>query len=195
MDEFDYVFCGETIPSPVISDGPLLLVVFNSGSTQGQGFKAHYWFETDYKIMGTQSSPGQCHFSYFSSSEKSGDFNSPRHPSNYPSNSYCVYEFFCDPEERIKIVFNHFKLSDSSLTTEPGYNDRCKHDWLEIFTIDIQGREQFYGRFCGSTAPGPIITEQGVVQIKIMMNTDDQEIATGFSANYQFYRASKNDQS
>nr|XP_027195182.1 uncharacterized protein LOC113789799 isoform X1 [Dermatophagoides pteronyssinus] len=193
MDEFDYVFCGETIPPPVVSDGPLLLVVFNSGSTQGQGFKAHYWFETDYKIMGTQASPGQCHFSYVSSGSKSGEFNSPRHPSNYPSNTYCIFEFFGEPDEQVKVVFNQFKFSDAEVASLsiPGYNEKCTHDWLEVYSVDSgTGREQFYGRYCGFTAPGPILTETGVSQIKVIMNTDENEVSSGFSATYKFDRAS-----
>lgn len=193
MDEFDYVFCGETIPPPVVSDGPILLVVFNSGSTQGQGFKAHYWFETDYKITGTQASPGQCHFSYLSQSGKQGEFNSPRHPSNYPSNTYCVYEFFGEPDEQVKLVFNHFRFSDSEVEELgiSGYNQVCNHDWLEIYTVDPSGVEIFYGRFCSSTAPGPIITEQGINQVKVVTNTDDTDVSSGFIAHYQFIRPSE----
>lgn len=193
MDEFDYVFCGETIPPPVVSDGPLLLVVFNSGSTQGQGFKAHYWFETDFKIMGTQASPGQCHFSYVSSGSKSGEFNSPRHPSNYPSNTYCIFEFFGEPDEQVKLVFNQFKFSDAEVSSLsiPGYNEKCTHDWLEVYSVESgSGREQFYGRYCGFTAPGPILTETGVSQIKVIVNTDENEVSSGFSATYRFDRAS-----
>lgn len=191
MEEFDYVFCGETIPPPIVSDGPLLLVVFNSGSTQGQGFKAHYWFETDFKIMGTQASPGKCHFTYVSNGGKTGEFNSPRHPANYPSNTYCVYEFFGEPDEQIKLVFNQFKFSDSEVTSlaTTGYNEKCTHDWIEIISIDTNGREKFFGRYCGLTAPGPIFTEHGFSQIKVIMNTDDNDVSSGFSATYEFDRA------
>lgn len=193
MEEFDYVFCGETIPPPVVSEGPILLVVFNSGHTQGQGFKAHYWFETDYKITGTQASPGQCHFSYVSSNEKQGDFNSPRHPSNYPSHTHCVYEFFGDTDEQVKLVFNHFRFSDSEVEAlgVTGYNQYCSRDWVEIYGIDQSGREMLYGRYCSMTTPGPIITEQGFNQMKVVMKTDASEVSSGFLANYQFIRPSE----
>lgn len=40
-DKFDYELCGsESNPSPVVSDGPRLVMVFSSGESQGQGFKA-----------------------------------------------------------------------------------------------------------------------------------------------------------
>lgn len=38
-DKFDYEFCGSDLPSPVISDGPRLVMVFSSGELQGRGFK------------------------------------------------------------------------------------------------------------------------------------------------------------
>ena len=92
------------------------VLVFSSGSTQGQGFKARYIFETDYKVPGTPSTPGQCHFSYVSESTKSGDINSPRYPSNYPSSTYCVYDFFGEPGQQVKLVFNHFKINDYAVS-------------------------------------------------------------------------------
>src|SRR6266487_4614970 len=88
-EEFDHTFCGQSLPQSVLSDGPSLSMVFSSGTTQGQGFKARYTFETDYKIPGTPV-PGGCHFIYNSASgTKAGDIQSPRYPTNYPSNTHC----------------------------------------------------------------------------------------------------------
>ena len=40
-DKFDHEMCGaESNPSHVVSDGPRLVMVFSSGESQGQGFKA-----------------------------------------------------------------------------------------------------------------------------------------------------------
>lgn len=194
MEEFDYIFCGETLPPPVVSEGPILMVLFNSGTSQGQGFKAHYWFETDYKIPGTQASPGQCQFSYMSASgEKKGEFNSPRHPSNYPSSTFCTYEFFADPEERVMIYFTNFNYADTEVSSmmTTGYNERCAQDWMEIYAIGPHGREYFFGRFCSAQIPGPIITDRGVHQVKIVANTDDSEVSPGFLGNYAFIRENK----
>ena len=194
MEEFDYIFCGETLPPPVVSEGPILMVLFNSGTSQGQGFKAHYWFETDYKIPGTQASPGQCQFSYMSASgEKKGEFNSPRHPSNYPSSTFCTYEFFADPEERVMIYFTNFNYADTEVSSmmTTGYNERCAQDWMEIYAIGPHGREYFFGRLCSAQIPGPIITDRGVHQVKIVANTDDSEVSPGFLGNYAFIRENK----
>ena len=166
------------------------MIVFSSGSTQGQGFKARYTFETDYKVPGTPSPSGECHFSYVSESTKSGDINSPRHPSNYPSTTHCVYEFFGESGQQVKVIFNHFKIHPEKL--QPGYNDECKEDWLEVYEVLSSGREIKYGRYCGATAPGPIITDFGVNRMKIILNTDDTGVSSGFSASYSFIDSTDN---
>ena len=187
VEEFDYVFCGQTLPPPVLSEGPTLVVVFSSGSTQGQGFKARYTFETDYKVPGTASPTGQCHFSYVSESAKYGDINSPRHPSNYPSSTYCVYDFFGQSGQQIKLVFNHFKVQSEVIDLgTPGYNDVCKEDWLEIYGVLSSGREIKYGRYCGMSAPGPILSDFGVSRMKVILNTDESGVSSGFAATYSF---------
>ncbi len=187
LDEFDYVFCGQTIPPTILSEGPSLVIVFSSGSTQGQGFKAKYIFETDYKVPGTPSTTGECHFSYVSESTKSGEIHSPRYPSNYPSTLHCIYEFFGQTGEQVKLVFHHFKINPEKSVA--GYNDVCLEDWLEIYEIHSSGREIKYGKYCSATAPGPIISDFGVNRMKIVLNTDDTGVSSGFSASYNFINA------
>ena len=41
-----------------------------------------------------------------------GTFNSPRHPSNYPHNIVCVYDFNGQPGDNIRIVFEAFKVTN-----------------------------------------------------------------------------------
>ena len=172
------------MPPPVLSDGPILLIVFSSGPTQGQGFKARYTFQTDYKVPGTPSSLDQCHFTYSSASLKEGNINSPRFPSNYPSNTYCIYEFIGLKNEQVKLIFNYFKLNPEKDVV--AYNDVCKEDWLEVYEIHPDGREVKFGRFCATSAPGPIITDVGVNSMKVILSTDDSGVASGFSASYSF---------
>lgn len=38
-DKYDFELCGTEKPTPVISDGPRLVMVFSSGELQGRGFK------------------------------------------------------------------------------------------------------------------------------------------------------------
>ena len=66
-------------------------------------------------FLGTPSPDGSCKFTYRSSSRKDGRFNSPRHPSNYPSNTDCYYEFYAMPHEQVQIVFDNFKVRTDNL--------------------------------------------------------------------------------
>jgi len=108
-DKFDYELCGNETQR-VISEGPRLAMVFSSGELQGRGFKGKYTFETEYKIPGTAAPDGTCSFTYVSSSKKRGELNSPRYPSNYPSDTNCSYLFLAEADEQVTIVFDHFKI-------------------------------------------------------------------------------------
>lgn len=165
------------------SEGPILIMVFSSGTSQGQGFKGVYFFETFYKIPGTPDPPG-CRFKYLSESGKTGDFNSPRHPANYPALTDCTYEFYGSTGEQVHIVFNYFRMKADSATI--GYNEFCTEDWVEIYEMHPSGREFMYGRFCANTAPGPILSDVGVNSMKVILRTDETAVASGFSATYQF---------
>ncbi|PRD27455.1 UNVERIFIED_CONTAM: Tolloid-like protein 1 [Trichonephila clavipes] len=124
LDEFDLNLCGRILPPPVLSEGPRLSMVFSSGptgSSTGKGFKALYKFETDYKVPGTPAPDGTCNFTFLSKNTKRGEFNSPRHPANYPSNTSCVYIFKGEPGTQIKIVFNYFRTKTQHDLGTTGY--------------------------------------------------------------------------
>lgn len=185
-EEPDYVFCGaETLPKTINSDGPVLVMTFSSGTTQGAGFKAIYSFQTDYKVPGTADPPG-CKFKYLSDSAKQGDFNSPRYPSSYPASSYCEYELVSESGEQIEIVFTYFKFKSELIVKSVGYNDVCSEDWIEIYEIYPSGRNQKIGRYCASSAPGPFLSALGVNVVRIILNTDETGHASGFRAKYAF---------
>ncbi|KYN17419.1 Cubilin [Trachymyrmex cornetzi] len=121
-DKFDYEMCGNNSnPSHIVSDGPRLVMVFSSGELQAQGFKAKYIFETEYKIPGTAAPDGSCTFTYRSSSRKRGEFNSPRYPSNYPSDTNCTYFFLATPDEQVALIFDHFKVRTRNDNVTVGY--------------------------------------------------------------------------
>ena len=66
----------------------------------------------DYAIPGIPVSEKACHFMYNRSLGVEGTFNSPRHPSNYPHNIVCVYDFNGQPGDNIRIVFEAFKVTN-----------------------------------------------------------------------------------
>ena len=89
----------------------------NSCKLQGK-----YSFETEYKIPGTAAPDGTCSFTYRSTSKKKGEFNSPRYPSNYPSDTNCSFVFMATPNEQVTIIFDHFKVkADNANTTGGAY--------------------------------------------------------------------------
>lgn len=190
-DKFDHELCGNEIPHAVISDGPRLVMVFSSGELQGRGFKAKYTFETEYKIPGTAAPDGTCSFTYRSTSRKKGDFNSPRYPSNYPSETNCSYVFLATPNEQVTIVFDHFKVkADGANTTYGAYGASvCFEDWLEMYVLYRDGTDRFLGRYCSLTAPGPVESPRGAVGIRVVLHTDQENVASGFKARYIFETA------
>uniref|UniRef100_A0AAG5D1L3 CUB domain-containing protein n=1 Tax=Anopheles atroparvus TaxID=41427 RepID=A0AAG5D1L3_ANOAO len=190
-DKFDHELCGGELPHAVISDGPRLVMVFSSGELQGRGFKAKYTFETEYKIPGTAAPDGTCSFTYRSTSRKKGEFNSPRYPSNYPSETNCSYVFLATPNEQVTIVFDHFKVkADGANTTGGAYGASvCFEDWLEMYVLYRDGTERFLGRYCSLTAPGPVESPRGAVGIRVVLHTDLENVASGFKARYIFETA------
>ncbi|XP_017472311.1 PREDICTED: uncharacterized protein LOC108363453 isoform X1 [Rhagoletis zephyria] len=187
-DKFDYELCGNETQR-VLSDGPRLAMVFSSGELQGRGFKGKYTFETEYKIPGTAAPDGTCSFTYVSNSKKRGEFNSPRYPSNYPSDTNCSYLFLGEPNEQVTIVFDHFKIKadgNSNATAGAYGSGACFEDWLEMYVVYRDNNDRFLGRYCGLTAPGPVESPRGAVGLRITLHTDQENVASGFKARYFF---------
>ncbi|XP_076296175.1 tolloid-like protein 1 isoform X2 [Lasioglossum baleicum] len=188
-DKFDYELCGlNSNPTEVVSDGPRLVMVFSSGESQGHGFKAKYNFETEYKIPGTAAPDGSCTFTYRSSSRKKGDFNSPRHPSNYPSDTNCTYYFLATPNEQVTLIFDYFKVRTANTNATNGHYgfDACQEDWLEIYNMYRDSTEKLIGRYCGSTAPGPVESNLGALGLRVILHSDSELVYSGFKARYTF---------
>ncbi|XP_039289954.1 tolloid-like protein 2 [Nilaparvata lugens] len=190
-EKFDHELCGEESklkPKQVVSDGPRLVMVFSSGELQGRGFKAKYTFETEYRIPGTAAPDGSCTFTYRSSSRKKGEFNSPRYPSNYPSQTNCTYTFIATPNEQVTLVFDHFRVrADSANTTFGSYGlSVCQEDWLEMYNLYRDGTAKLIGRYCGMTAPGPVDSNRGAIGVKVILHSDQEGVFSGFKARYTF---------
>ncbi|EFN64302.1 Cubilin [Camponotus floridanus] len=188
-DKFDYEMCGnKSNPNHVVSDGPRLVMVFSSGELQATGFKAKYTFETEYKIPGTAAPDGSCTFTYYSSSRKRGEFNSPRYPSNYPSNTNCTYFFMATPNEQITLIFDAFKVRTKNVNVTVGHygHELCQEDWLEIYNMYRDETEKLIGRYCGATAPGPVDSNLGALGLKVILHSDSELVYSGFKARYTF---------
>ncbi|XP_043464609.1 dorsal-ventral patterning tolloid-like protein 1 isoform X2 [Leptopilina heterotoma] len=188
-DKFDHELCGmHTVPPIVVSDGPRLVMVFSSGESQGIGFKAKYTFETEYKIPGTAAPDGSCTFTYRSSSRKKGEFNSPRYPSNYPSDTNCTYNFLATPNEQVTLIFDHFKVKAKNVNITVGHYglELCQDDWVEVYNMYQDRTEKLIGRYCGLTAPGPVESNLGALGLKVILHSDSELVYSGFKARYIF---------
>ncbi|XP_060879862.1 LOW QUALITY PROTEIN: tolloid-like protein 1 [Metopolophium dirhodum] len=188
-DKFDYEMCGDEADEKVVtSEGARLAMVFSSGELHGRGFKAKYTFETEYLIPGTAAPNGTCHFTYRSESKKRGDFNSPRHPANYPNGLNCTFLFLATPNEQVTVIFDQFKIkvdvANISLVQFGVFV--CKEDWLEIYNIYKDGTEKIVGRYCGMTAPGPLESNRGAIGLKVLLHTNSEGVSSGFKARYFF---------
>ncbi|XP_020283606.1 bone morphogenetic protein 1 isoform X2 [Pseudomyrmex gracilis] len=188
-DKFDFEMCGNKMtPSHVVSDGPRLVMVFSSGELPADGFKAKYTFETEYKIPGTAAPDGSCTFFYNSTPRKRGEFNSPRYPSNYPSDMNCTYIFDTSKNEQVILIFDHFKIRTTNLNVSDGHYgfENCQEDWLEIYNFYEDKTEKLVGRYCGGTAPGPIESNLGADGLKVILHSDSKLVYSGFKARYTF---------
>lgn len=51
------------------------------------------------------------------------------------------------------------------------------------------GSEELVGRYCSSSAPGPVVSIQGsALGLKVFMNTDSKDVYSGFLGRYMFFK-------
>lgn len=65
----------------------------------------------------------------------------------------------------------------------------CQEDWLEIYNVYRDGTEKLVGRYCSTTAPGPIESNRGALGLKVILHADSEGVYSGFKARYNFETA------
>lgn len=55
-----------------------------------------------------------------------------------------------------------------------------------MYVLYRDGTDRFLGRYCGLTAPGPVESPRGAVGIRVLLHTDQENVASGFKARYIF---------
>jgi CUB domain len=55
-----------------------------------------------------------------------------------------------------------------------------------MYVLYRDGTDRFLGRYCGFTAPGPVESPRGAVGIRVVLHTDQENVASGFKARYIF---------
>lgn len=62
----------------------------------------------------------------------------------------------------------------------------CQEDWIEIYNIYRDGSEIIVGRYCNVSVPGPVESNRGAIGLKVILHTDEVNVASGFKARYSF---------
>lgn len=68
-------------------------------------------------------------------------------------------------------------------------SDYCDEDWVEIWNVINDAEDRLVGRYCGSTAPGPIESREKASALKVILHTDDEGVSSGFKARYIYFTA------
>jgi hypothetical protein len=55
-----------------------------------------------------------------------------------------------------------------------------------MYVLYRDGTDRFLGRYCSYTAPGPVESPRGAVGIRVVLHTDQENVASGFKARYIF---------
>ena len=164
-------FCNKYFEEVVFSKGDSLLVEYNSRrKAYYNGFLATY--ETikerpaDYSCLGEESSL----------EDDQGEFASFSYPLHYPNNAKCSWYINRPVGFIIQLTFYSFNLQQSK---------NCEGDYVEIRQSkdNYEWRSELIGRFCGSSLPPVIVSNQSNVFVKFV--ADMSKMYPGFHASYK----------
>ncbi|XP_021357124.1 cubilin-like [Mizuhopecten yessoensis] len=152
--------CGSTTPSTVRSTGNVMFVRFRTDASVARaGFRAMYKIaECGGRIYGTSRA-----------------IMSPNYPSNYPSNSHCVWDIEAPTGHYLTFTFVNIDLEYSYNCT--GDN----RDFLEIRDINSTGPVLM--RSCGHYNGDPIDTSDSFALVTFNSNAERNQ--AGFSIAFQ----------
>uniref|UniRef100_A0A182QZ14 CUB domain-containing protein n=1 Tax=Anopheles farauti TaxID=69004 RepID=A0A182QZ14_9DIPT len=126
-EELVETLCGDTLPKPILSDGPRLMLELRSSynNTENKGFTGDFFFLTNFGIStGYQPNQSECTFHYFRNDSGQGWIQSPNFPGAYPS---------CDEDTASDYVeFSNFVTRDRKYAMYCG-------NWREL-TVRSDGR-------------------------------------------------------
>ncbi|GJQ82540.1 hypothetical protein Trydic_g12996 [Trypoxylus dichotomus] len=179
MDKIDS-YCGTTLPKPVMSNGPRLLLELQSmfGVQYSRGFRASYSFVENYGIIsGTQIQKYPCAFVYSSNESRTGYFHSPNYPGPYPRDTECHYFFYGNENEKVHLHFHFFDIEG----VKP-CNTISASDYVEFSNfMSIDSR---YTRHCGHLKEFHVESDRKFFRVTFRSN--DRLDGAGFNASYVF---------
>ncbi len=150
------VFCGSTVPDPIVMPQASAFVRFTTDSSQiGAGFKIFYAASSCGGVV----------------SGSSGVITSPNFPQNYDHNDHCAWLIQAPPGTTVTLTFTSFDIE---------LHPKCQYDYLSVRNGGTFESPQISGEspWCGSNAPASITTSSNEVLMVFM--TDGSEAAGGF---------------
>ncbi|XP_034938584.1 cubilin [Chelonus insularis] len=140
-------FCGSDYPTTLNFDSNLVTVRFRSDFTNsGRGFHIKYSTVCSNKIHGF-----------------GGVIESPNFPNKYPSHINCSWIIDAPIGNKINVTFSHFDIESND-------EDSCKDSYLEIKEGADDEANTELGKFCGSTLPPKIASNQHQIFIEFAGN-------------------------
>ncbi|KAK6644342.1 hypothetical protein RUM43_000609 [Polyplax serrata] len=127
-------YCGRKTNLPVVTQGNTLFIEFIPSTYSSIHFWATY-----------ASASSACGGNLYG---ETGSFATPGYPSNYPTNSECVWVLRAAPGNKVQLNFKEFDLEQS---------DHCNEEYVEIREKDAAGK--LLGFFCGQLAPTNLTTQ------------------------------------
>ncbi|XP_053686463.1 suppressor of lurcher protein 1 [Sabethes cyaneus] len=179
-DEVVETLCGDTLPKPVLSNGPRLLLEFRSSfnNTENKGFTADFFFVTNFGIpTGYQPDQAKCSFHYFKNATNQGWIQSPNFPGAYPRNIRCNYFFYGDPHDYVLIRFTYFDIEGIASCDE-----NTASDYVEFSNFVTRDRK--FALYCGLRRD--LIVRSDGRFFRVTMVSNDRLDGTGFRALYAF---------
>ncbi|XP_023718979.1 suppressor of lurcher protein 1, partial [Cryptotermes secundus] len=179
MEKIDS-FCGNTVPKPLMSNGPRLMLEFRGiySSRYSRGFKATYSFIENFGVTtGHQLPEYPCAFAFNSSETRNGTFASPNFPGFYPRDTECHYFFQGSRTEKVRLHFSYFDV-EGVLPCEA----ISASDYVEFSNFMAHDRK--YSRKCGQLKEFDIESDRKFFRVTFRSN--DRLDGTGFNATYQF---------
>jgi cubilin len=173
----DEKYCGSDIPSPIISSGNTMTVVFRTdGSVTRTGFRA-VWEAVDNDGGGEQ-----------------GEIESPNYPNLYDDNMDETWNIEVASDKRVRLTFQNFSLENGYCDDPSDYstpisrdvsnkrhnsptarceNYVCPYDWVQVSSGSVDEK------YCGSDMPGPIVSSGNTMTVTFVCDSVFQ--FTGFN--------------
>ncbi|XP_078095368.1 bone morphogenetic protein 1-like [Mustelus asterias] len=149
-------FCGDKVPSSLISTDSRLWIEFRSSSSWvGKGFSAMYE-----AICGGDIN------------KDLGQIQSPNYPDDYRPSKVCIWRIRVSDSFHVGLTFQSFEIER---------HDSCAYDYLEVRDGSTD-ESPLIGRYCGYDKPDDIKSSSNKLWMKFV--SDGSINKAGFSANF-----------